>query len=231
MFAVRCHAFSADTDGCEEMRIVIVGGHSRTALLLTGLLSRGGHAVVGTVRSRVQGNDVVAAGGTPLELDIATVSVRALAASLSGADAVVFAAGAGYGSTTLQKEAIDRDGAVLLADAAEEAGVSRYVLISSMGADYPDSGSDDPFQVYLRLKSEADANLRARALDWTIVRPSGLDDRPGLGRVRLGDRLGGGSIPRTDVAALIARLLSEGLGIRHQFEVASGPERIEDLSL
>jgi nucleoside-diphosphate-sugar epimerase len=211
------------------MKVVIVGGHSRIALLLTGILSRQGHAVVGTVRSESQGPEVVAAGGTPLVLDIEAIGVQALAESLSGADAVVFAAGAGYGSTTEQKEVIDRDGPILLADAAEKAGVNRYVLISSMGADYFDPGSASPFQIYLRLKSEADANLRARALDWTIVRPSGLDDRPGLGRVRLGDGLGGGSIPRADVAALIARLLSEGVGIRRQFEVTSGPERIEDL--
>jgi uncharacterized protein YbjT (DUF2867 family) len=211
------------------MQVVIVGGHSRIALLLTGLLSRQGHAVVGTVRHEGQGNDVVTVGGTPLVLDIETVGVRALAESLSGADAVVFAAGAGYGSTTGEKEAIDRDGPILLANAAEQAGVNRYVLISSMGADHFDNGSADPFQIYLRLKSEADANLRARALDWTIVRPSGLDDRPGTGRVKLGNGLGGGSIPRADVAALIARLLSEGVGIRHQFEVTSGSERIDDL--
>jgi uncharacterized protein YbjT (DUF2867 family) len=213
------------------MKVVIVGGHSRIALLLTGILSRQGHTVVGTVRSEDQGHDVIAAGGTPLVLDIATVSVQAFAESLSGADAVVFAAGAGYGSTTRQKETIDRDGPILLADAAETAAVSRYVLISSMGADHFDSGSANPFQIYLRLKSAADANLRSRALDWTIVRPSGLDDRPESGRVLLGDGLGGGSIPRGDVAVLIARLLSEGIGIRRQFEVTSGSERIEDLVL
>jgi nucleoside-diphosphate-sugar epimerase len=213
------------------MKVVIVGGHSRIALLLTGILSRQGHTVAGTVRSQGQGHDVVAAGGTPLVLDIAAVSVHELAESLSGADAVVFAAGAGYGSTTRQKEVIDRDGAILLADAAEKAAVSRYVLISSMGADYFDSDSANPFQIYLRLKSAADANLRARALDWTIVRPSGLDERPGSGRVQLGEGISGGSIPRADVAALIARLLTEGIGIRHQFEVTSGSERIEDLVL
>jgi uncharacterized protein YbjT (DUF2867 family) len=218
-----------NTDGRGDMKVVIVGGHSRIALLLTGLLSRQGHAVVGTVRSEGQGRDVVTAGGTPLVLDIETVTVQALSQALRGRDAVVFAAGAGYGSTTRQKEAIDRDGPILLADAAEKAGVNRYVLISSMGADDFDNRSADPFQIYLRLKSEADANLRARALDWTIVRPSGLDDRPGSGRVRLGDEIGGGSIPRADVAALIARLLSEGVGIRRQFEVTSGSERIEDL--
>lgn len=211
------------------MKVVIVGGRSRIALLLTALLSRQGHTVVGTVRSERQGHNVVAAGGTPLVLDIETISVQALAESLSGADAVVFAAGAGYGSTTRQKEVIDRDGPILLANAAEKAAVNRYVLISSMGADYFDSGSADPFQIYLRLKSDADADLRARSLDWTIVRPSGLDDRPGSGRVRLGEGIDGGSIPRADVAALIARLLSEGIGIRHQFEVTSGAERIEDL--
>jgi uncharacterized protein YbjT (DUF2867 family) len=213
------------------MKVVIIGGHSRIALMLTELLSHQGHTVVGTVRAPSQGLDIRTAGGTPLTFDLTTGASEALAASLAGVDAVVFAAGAGYGSSTRQKQVIDRDGAVLLADAAERAGVSRYVLISSMGADYFDGRSHDPFQIYLRLKSEADAIIRTRPLEWTIVRPSGLDDGPASGRVRIGSGIGGGNIPRADVAALIVRLLVENIGIHQQFEVTSGLEPIDSLVL
>jgi nucleoside-diphosphate-sugar epimerase len=211
------------------MKVLIVGGRGRIALLLTEILSGQGHAVVGTVRSEPQGNDVVAAGGTPLVFDVAIGTSAELAGSLAGVDAVVFAAGAGYGSSTRQKEVVDRDGAVLLADAAQQAGVKRYVLISSMGVDYFDKGSSDPFQIYLRLKGDADTNIRARPLDWTIVRPSGLGDGLGTGHVRLGESIGGGSIPRADVAALIARVLVENIAIHRQFEVTSGPEPIDSV--
>jgi uncharacterized protein YbjT (DUF2867 family) len=213
------------------MKVLIVGGRGRIAVLLTEILTGHGHAVVGTVRSESQGKDVVAAGGTPLVFDVTIGTSAELAGSLAGVDAVVFAAGAGYGSSTGQKEAIDRDGAILVADAAQQAGLDRYVLISSMGADYYDGGSSDPFRTYLRLKGEANADIRSRALDWTIVRPSGLADGPGTGRVRVGENIGGGSIPRADVAAVIARVLVENIGIRRQFEVTYGPEPIDSVVL
>ena len=104
-----------------------------------------------------------------------------------GADAVVFAAGAGPGSGAARKETVDRDAAILLADAAEAAKISRYVMISSMGADAdaPDDAGDPVFVAYLRAKGAADDNVRARkALESTIVRPGHLTDDPGTGRVR-----------------------------------------------
>ena len=54
---------------------------------------------------------------------------------VTGADAVVFAAGAGPGSGAARKDTVDRAAAVLLADAAERAGVRRYLLVSSMGVE------------------------------------------------------------------------------------------------
>jgi uncharacterized protein YbjT (DUF2867 family) len=212
------------------MKAVVIGGHGGIGLLLSHRLNRGGHEVVGTVRSPRQFADVQRAGGVPALLDIAACDVDTLADVLKGAQAVVFTAGAGYGSTTTQKEAVDRDGAILTADAAEQAGVRRYLLVSSMGVDYyPDTPDADPFQIYLRLKGEADASVRDRDLDWTIMHPSGLDDSPGTGRIKVGERLGGGSIPREDIAALLHWLLVENLAIRRQFEVTSGADRIEDL--
>ncbi|MEV2211285.1 NAD(P)-binding oxidoreductase [Streptomyces sp. NPDC050997] len=212
------------------MKVVVVGGHGRVGLLLTQRLSRAGQEVIGTVRSPRHFADVLSAGGRPALLDIASCDVDTLGDVLMDAQAVVFAAGAGYGSSTAQKESVDRDGAVLVADAAERVGVRRYVLVSSMGVDYQSKGHDaDSFQTYLRLKGQADADVRGRNLDWTIVRPSGLDDGPGTGRVRVGERLGGGSIPREDVAALLYRVIVEDLAVRKQFEVTSGADRIDDL--
>lgn len=211
------------------MKIFILGGSSRIAVQLTEILTDAGHDVTGTVRGERGRQAVLDSGGTPVPLDLETAGARDVADQLGEVDAVVFAAGAGYGSTTRQKEIIDRDGAILLADAAELAGVRRYVLISSMGTDRFDPRSADPFQIYLRLKSEADAAVRGRDLDWTIVRPSGLTDRDGTGHLRVGTGLGGGSVPRADVAVLIGRLLVEGLGMRRQFEVTSGAQPIGDI--
>jgi uncharacterized protein YbjT (DUF2867 family) len=215
------------------MRIVIAGGHGKIALLTERLLAAAGHEVVGLVRSADQAGDLAAAGARAEVLDLEHADLEDVVTVLAGADAVVFAAGSGPGSGAARKLTMDRDGAVLLADAAERAGVRRYVLVSSLDADSFDPESDDVFQIYQRAKSEADADLRRRDLDWTIVRPGGLLDEPGTGRVRVAASTGRGSIPRADVAAVLAELLVHGLGVRTQFELVSGdvpvPEALRGL--
>ena len=110
--------------------------------------------------------------------------VEDVAAAIAGADAVVFAAGAGPGSGAERKLTIDRDGAIKLLAAARSAAVERYVIVSSIGAEEPPDG-DDVFSVYLRAKAQADAALAASDRAWTIVRPGFLTDEPGTGRARL----------------------------------------------
>jgi uncharacterized protein YbjT (DUF2867 family) len=201
------------------MRIVIAGGHGKIALLLARQLAEAGHEPIGLIRNPKHANDLITAGATPVVLDLEQSTVQDVADVLLGADAAVFAAGAGEGSGNDRKFSLDRDGAILLADAALEAGVTRLIVISSVGADAYDATSDDPFQVYLRAKGEADAAVRERDLDWTIVRPVRLTDEPGTGRISV-DR-SGGSIPRADVAGVVVELLG-GAAVRKVIEVSAG---------
>jgi uncharacterized protein YbjT (DUF2867 family) len=210
------------------MRIVIAGGHGQIALLASRLLADAGHQPVGLIRSAAQGGDLVAAGSEPSVLDLEQTDVATLAEVLEGADAVVFAAGAGPSSGAPRKLTLDRDGAVLLADAAERAGVRRYLMVSAIAADTFDAASDDVFQVYLRAKSEADADLRRRDLDWTVVRPGGLTNDPPTGRVRVAAETGPGTVPRADVAAVLVALLTSGAGVGAQFELISGDTPIAE---
>ncbi|MFE5910941.1 SDR family oxidoreductase [Streptomyces wedmorensis] len=189
------------------MRIVIAGGHGRIARRLERLLSHAGHEVAGIIRKPEQGNDLREAGAEPVVLDLESASVEMVAAVLQGADAAVFAAGAGPGSDAARKETVDRAAAVLFADAAERAGVRRYLVVSSMGADARHPG-DQVFDAYLRAKGAADDDIRARtALNWTILRPGSLTDDAGTGLVRLEAHTGRGPVPRDDVAATLAELL------------------------
>ncbi|MEU0401683.1 NAD(P)H-binding protein [Streptomyces sp. NPDC006197] len=189
------------------MRIVIAGGHGQIALRLERLLSAAGHEVAGIIRRPEQGNDLREAGAEPVVLDLESASVEMVAAVLQGADAAVFAAGAGPGSGADRKDTVDRAAAVLFADAAERARVRRYIAVSSMGADASHPG-DEIFDAYLRAKGAADDEIRSRtALDWTILRPGSLTDDAGTGMVRLEARTGRGPIPRDDVAAVLAELL------------------------
>lgn len=205
------------------MRVVIAGGHGQIALLLEKLLSERGHEVAGLIRNPDHAADLEAAGAEALVVDLEQSSVDDVAAQLRGADAVVFAAGAGPGSGAARKETVDRDAAILLADAAVAAGVRRYLMVSAMGADShtAERASEPVFAAYLRAKAAADEAVRAvAALDTTIVRPGSLTNEPGTGRVHIAENTGRGSIPRADVAAVLAAYLDKPGG--QTFELISG---------
>ena len=212
-------------------RVVIAGGHGKIALITERLLSQRGDSVAGFIRNPAQAADLEAAGAEALVVDLENASVDEVAAHLRGADGVVFAAGAGPGSGAARKETVDRDAAILLADAAETAKVTRYVMISSMGADAeaPDDAGDPVFVAYLRAKGAADDNVRARKpLDSTIVRPGHLTNDPGTGRVTIAEGTGRGDIPRADVAAVLLAVLDTPATAGHTFEVISGDTPITD---
>lgn len=218
-------------------RVVVAGGHGKIALILLKLLAERGDAVVGLIRNPAQVDDLRSVGAEAVVLDLESASVDQVAEYLAGADAVVFAAGAGPGSGIDRKTTVDRDAAILLADAAEAAGVSRYVMISAMGADRhaSDESGDPVFAAYLEAKAAADDAVRAKGgLIATIVRPGLLTDEPGTGRVRVAASTGRGSIPRADVAAILVALLDAPATGGATFELISGdttiPEAVAVLS-
>jgi uncharacterized protein YbjT (DUF2867 family) len=199
------------------MRVVIAGGHGKIALLLERLLAQRGDQAVGLVRNPAHVADVQKAGAEAVVCDLEAASADDVAVLLSGADAVVFAAGAGPGSGVPRKDTVDRAASVLMADAAERAGVRRFVQVSSMGAGRPPQpGSGEVWAAYITAKTAAEDDLRARDLDWTILRPGSLTDAPATGKVRLAaPPVPAGTVPRADVAAVIAALL-DNPGTRHQ---------------
>ncbi|MEZ0342095.1 NAD(P)H-binding protein [Mycobacterium sp. pV006] len=213
------------------MRVVIAGGHGKIALLTERLLSERGDSVAGFIRNPDHAADLGAAGAEPIVLDLENSDVETVASHLRGADAVIFAAGAGPGSGAARKQTVDRDAAILLADAAEAAGVRRYVMISAMGADaqVPDDVADEVFVAYLRAKGAADDDIRSRAgLSTTIVRPGALTDDPGTGKVRLAAQTGRGSIPRADVAAVLVAVLDAPDTGGQTFELVEGDTPIPE---
>jgi uncharacterized protein YbjT (DUF2867 family) len=206
------------------MRVVIAGGHGKIALLLERLLAERGDQAVGLIRNPAQADDLQKAGAQAAVCDLEAASADEVAVLLAGADAVVFAAGAGPGSGAARKDTVDRAASVLLAEAATRAGVRRFAQVSSMGAGQPPGpGRDEVWAAYITAKSAAEDDLRSRDLDWTILRPGGLTDAARTGRVRLAPPpVPRGTIPRADVAAVITALLDEP-GTRHQtLELVSG---------
>jgi uncharacterized protein YbjT (DUF2867 family) len=207
--------------------VAIAGGHGKIALELTRILSGRGDRVRSLIRNPDHAGDVREAGGEPVECDLEATDAAGLAGAVEGASAVVFAAGAGPGSGPERKETVDYEAAVKLIEAARSAGVDRYLMVSAMSADAEHPG-DEVFDVYLRAKGRADAELAASGLAYTIVRPGRLTDEPPTGRVEIGESVERGEIPRADVAAVLAACLDSDEVRSRAFEVVSGTVPIEE---
>jgi uncharacterized protein YbjT (DUF2867 family) len=208
------------------MKVAVAGGHGRVARLLQELLVKRGDSAVGLIRNPDHSADLRELGADPVLCDLEENGD--VAAAVSGADAVVFAAGAGPGSGEERKRTMDLGGALKLIDAAKAEGISRYLIVSSMGAADPPAEGGGTFGEYLRAKAEADRALAASGLDHTIVRPGMLTDDSPTGRVTLAQRLERGSVSRADVAAVLLTCIDMDNTIGHDFDLLSGPTPIEE---
>jgi uncharacterized protein YbjT (DUF2867 family) len=206
--------------------VAIAGGHGKIALILGRLLAERGDIVRGLIRNPDQADDLRAVGIEPVVCDLESESD--VASAVRGADAVVFAAGAGPGSGDARKKTVDLGGAVKLVEAARAEGVSRYLIVSAMGADKAPEDGTEGFGAYLQAKFEADEAVRASGLDYTVVRPGGLTDDPGTGLVEIADHTARGQIPRADVAAVFVACLDTPSTIGQSFDLISGPTPIPD---
>jgi uncharacterized protein YbjT (DUF2867 family) len=207
--------------------VAIAGGHGKVARRLARRLVARGDKVRALIRNPDHANDVRADGSEPVLCELEQAGVEDIAAALAGADAAVFAAGAGSGSGAERKWTMDRDGAIKLLDAARSAGVERYVMISSIGAENPPA-DDDVFSIYLRAKAEADRALMKSDRAWTIVRPGSLTDDPGSDRVRIDVEPARGRISRDDVAGVLDAVLHEPKSVYLILYAIAGEDPIEE---
>ncbi len=208
------------------MRVLIAGGAGQIGTLLSHQLVDAGHDALPTTRRREQADELEGLGARPVVVDLEQQLPGDL---LVGVDSVVFTAGAGPGSGDARKETVDYGAAVKLIDAAEAAGGAlRYVMVSAMGAGDPGAGGES-MSAYLAAKARADERLRQSSLEWTVVRPGGLTDEPGTGRIAVATSLGRrGQIPREDTARVLLACLDEPATVGKTFEVLSGEDAVAD---
>lgn len=208
-------------------RIIIFGGHGKIALLLEPLLAARGDEATAVIRNPDHAAEVRAAGAEPLVADVERLGTDEIAALIAGHDAVVWSAGAGGGNPA-RTAAVDRDAAIRSMDAAAAAGVDRYVMVSYFDAS-PDHGVDPEhsFYAYAEAKAAADAHLRASDLAWTVLGPSTLTLEPGTGRIDAAAD-SSGSVPRADVAAVIAATLADPGTVRRTIRFNTGETPIAE---
>ena len=207
------------------MDVLVAGGHGKIARHLLRLLAEHGHHGRGLIRNPDHAADLEADGAVPVLCDLEHDDPRP---HLGAADAIVFAAGAGPGSGPERKRTVDYGGAVKLIEAAEELGVRRYLIVSSIGAGDPASASE-AMRAYQQAKHDADEALAGSGLDWTIVRPGRLTDAPAAGTVAVAERLGRyGEVTREDVALVLLESLGADNTIRRTFEVLEGDDPVRE---
>ena len=200
---------------------VVAGGHGTIGLRLLRRLADGGHSGRGLIRNPEHAADLEAAGAEPVVCDMEALDN--LSGCCEGADAVVFAAGAGPGSGPERKRTVDYEAAVKLM----KAGIRRYVMVSAIAAGRPGEWSE-PMRPYYEAKAEADRHLEESGLDYTIVRPGGLTDDLGTGLVTVGTDIERGEIPRDDVAAVLLAVLETPSSVGKTFELVSGDTPIDE---
>ena len=204
----------------ERVNVVIVGGHGKIAMRLSKLLVDRGDSPRGIIRKTEQADDLERIGAEPIVLD--TENVDDIDDAFAGSDAVVFAAGAGPGSGPARKLTVDYGGAVKSVDAAIAKEIRRFVIVSAIGANHPERWSED-MKPYYEAKADADKFVAESGLDYTVVRPGGLTDDPGMGKVQVAEQLKtGGSVTRDDVALVIAECLTAENTIGKDFDLLGG---------
>jgi uncharacterized protein YbjT (DUF2867 family) len=203
-------------------RIVIIGGHGKVALHLARILTERGDEVTSVFRNPDHADDVASTGAHPVVADIEVLDTDALADLFAGHQAVVFSAGAGGGNPA-RTYAVDRDAAIRVIDAARQARVHRFVMVSYFGAG-PDHGvsQDNPFFPYAEAKAAADAHLRASDLDWTVLGPGRLTLEPATGRIAVGAGARRREVSREDVALVAATALTDDSTIGRTIEFNNG---------
>jgi uncharacterized protein YbjT (DUF2867 family) len=211
------------------MKVLVAGAHGKTGRRLVRMLAEDGHDVRGLVRKEEQLPDIEVDGAEPVLVDLEKEEVEgAVGRVVEGCEAIIFAAGAGPGSGPARKETMDYGGAAKLVEAAEKHGVRRYLMLSSMGAGDPEAGSE-AMQPYLFAKARADNRLQKSDLDYTIIRPGGLTNEEGTGRIEAAEHLARrGQISRDDVARTFAEALELRNTHRKTFEILAGDTPIRE---
>ena len=207
------------------MDVVVAGGHGQIGLRLLRLLAERGDKARGLIRNPDHAGELEAAGAEAIVCDLEFE--QDIAPFVAGAEAIVFAAGAGPGSGAERKRTMDLGGALKLIEAARSDGIARYVMISAIGAGRPDTVSEQ-MRPYIEAKAEADRALAASGLDYTIVRPGRLTDDPGTGLVLVGDKVDYGEVTRDDVAATVVAVLNAPSTVGKSFELVGGETPIEE---
>lgn len=210
------------------MKVLIIGAHGKVGQLLIGELQSNNIDFVAGLRSQEQ-IKAYQANNIPTQYLDLTASLDDIRNSIvaSGADVLVFTAGAGGAGYDLTME-IDLDGAIKTMMVAEAVGIKRYIMVSAMFSENRSKWEASGIRPYYIAKHYADEHLRGTNLDYTILHPGGLTDEESVGSIKLTGKDEGGNIPRIDVAKTIVQAIKTPTSIKKEYDFATGDQPIAD---
>lgn len=205
-------------------KVLVVGANGTTGKKIVEILDRyRNYAPVAMIRHQDQAEQFE-------KKDIETVMgdlEKNVSHTVTRIHKIIFAAGSGGATSDEKTTAVDQEGAKKLIDLAKIAGIRKFVMLSSMGADNPEQAED--LQHYLKAKQNADEHLRNSGMNYSIVRPGALTNDEGKGKIKLAKKLNErGSITRDDVAETLVATLHDDIATNQTFEILQGETEIEE---
>ncbi|WHY97080.1 SDR family oxidoreductase [Peribacillus simplex] len=209
------------------MKVFVVGANGQIGKYLVDLLKGSlEHSVRAMVRKEEQSRHLEKNGIESVVVSL-TGSVEEITNAAKGCDAIVFTAGSGGSTGADQTLLIDLDGAVKTVEAAENLGINRFIMVSAFQANNRENWNE-AIKPYYVAKHYADRALLQSDLNYTIIRPGGLVNEPGTGKVAAAEELERGSIAREDVARTIFASLTEENTYKRSFDLISGDTAIAE---
>jgi uncharacterized protein YbjT (DUF2867 family) len=203
------------------MNVLVVGANGQVGkLLVNQLRDSREHTVKAMVRKEEQ-----AEAYRKMDIEVAVAcleqSVEDIAQAARGCNAIVFTAGSGRHTGFDKTLLIDLDGAVKTIEAAEKAEIKRFIMVSAIQAHRRENWHEKMLPYYA-AKYYADKMLAQSELTYTIIRPGGLLNEPGTGKITAASDIRSGKISREDVADTIFHSLTEENTYYQSFDLVTG---------
>ncbi len=216
--------YKKEVKGEHKMKVFVAGANGRVGRHVVNKLIQKDDDVLAGVRDpktqSILRHDHVAYVPFNLHQDI-----DQMVDAFSNCDAIIFAAG----SAGKDLAKVDLDGAVKTMKAAKKAEIKRYIMVSAVNADHPETWPGKSLHDYYVAKHYADEWLRGTDLNYVIVQPVTLSDRPATGEIESNYTELSDEISREDVAEFLAQVVRKPGVNRLTVDISNGDEAIHEV--
>lgn len=210
-------------------KVLVIGANGKVGRILTQKLHDSSDFEPTAVFRKEEQSDLFREIGVDYHVLSLEDTVDKISSLMEGMDVIVFTAGSGGKTGDDMTLAIDLDGAVKAMEAADKAGVKRFVMVSAIHADDRSKWKASGINGYYIAKHYADRILKNSSLDFTILRPGLLLEEAGTEKITVDNPESKKGVPREDVANLILAVLTQENAIGKTITFNQGETSITDI--